>query len=198
MTKNSLHFLVFLWQFFHKKFSLAHTLFQLVFITSNTLLIIFTSLALNKCSIKHKLCTLRDNLNVNSLRADKNESFLSRMEITVLVFFWRIIIVKRLYTERKKGNILLQIPFNYLKARLVFPTVSCQIISTTYSFWSVLYRHVTGTSAKSALQCLPLWLHHKIGKQQTACYVHCVKIDVQIIQIYFHTKRSLYCIQSTM
>jgi hypothetical protein len=127
VTKNSLHFLVFLWQFFHKKFSLTHTLSRLVFITSNTLLIIFTSPALNKCSIKHKLWPLRDNLNVNSLRADKNESFLRPMEITVLVFFWRIIIVKRLYTERKKGKILLQIPFNYLKARLVFPTVSCQI-----------------------------------------------------------------------
>jgi hypothetical protein len=36
---------------------------------------IFTSPPLNKCNIKHKLCTLRDNLNVNSLRADKNESF---------------------------------------------------------------------------------------------------------------------------
>jgi hypothetical protein len=40
-------------------------------------------------------------------------------------------------------------------------------MATSYGFGSVLYRHVTG-NAKFALQCLPLGVHHKMEKQQTA------------------------------
>jgi hypothetical protein len=110
VTKNALHFLVFLWQFFDKKFSLTHTLFQLVLITSNTLLIIFTSRPINKCNIKHKLCMLRDNLHVNSLRADKNESFLRHMEITVLLFFLANNNHQKVTLKEKKGTFCCKFP----------------------------------------------------------------------------------------
>jgi hypothetical protein len=68
-------FLSFLWQFFDKKFSLTYTLFWLVFITSNTMLFIFTSPPLNECNIKHKLCTVRDNFNASNSWSDKISHF---------------------------------------------------------------------------------------------------------------------------
>jgi hypothetical protein len=66
--------------------------------------IYFHKPTLNECNIKHKLCTLRDNFNANNSWFDKYELFLNHMDITVPVFFWRIIIKRLNWAMTNKEN----------------------------------------------------------------------------------------------
>jgi len=53
--------------FFDKKIALTHTLFHPMFVChiKHMVLIISPTQPLNACEIKHKLCTVRDNLNTS-------------------------------------------------------------------------------------------------------------------------------------
>jgi hypothetical protein len=56
--------------------------------------------------------------------------------------------------------------FEHLMLYFIHKIIYSKFISSTRIHLNSMNGHVTG-NAKFALQCLPLWVHHKMEKQQT-------------------------------